>query len=254
MLVAGVRPSQIAAIVGNPAERVPAAIMSTARAGKACLLVPRRAAQRSRDAKMAAGLSRWESERWKATCQGTLHFSSVRLVVPSEILTLDDVLMYAGRFYSTTTGNTETAAGYIAAETGLDAVRSCSARTVEVEWLVSAPACIRGLCSQVDIGDVSGDDIAACDSLIIGAPTWHTGADSERSGTVPRGLRVGVLPFAVPWIGLGGGAIGGTTWYGLGNGCKYRRRFTEVAPSSHHGRRKAQREGSDCIIFLDQGS
>ena len=105
----------VAAIVGKPAERVPAAIMSTARAGKSCLLVPRRAAQRSRDAKMAAGL-----------------------------------------YYSTTTGNTETVAGYIAAETGLDAV---------------------------DIGDVSGDDIAACDSLIIGAPTWHTGADSERSGT-----------------------------------------------------------------------
>jgi len=105
----------IAAIVGKPAERVPAALMSTARAGKACLLLPRRAAQRSRDAKMAAGL-----------------------------------------YYSTTTGNTETAAGYIAAETGLDAV---------------------------DIADVSGDDIMACDSLIIGAPTWHTGADSERSGT-----------------------------------------------------------------------
>jgi flavodoxin I len=105
----------IAAIVGKPAERVPAALMSTARAGKACLLLPRRAAQRSRDAKMAAGL-----------------------------------------YYSTTTGNTETVAGYIAEETGLDAV---------------------------DIGDVSGDDIMACDSLIIGAPTWHTGADSERSGT-----------------------------------------------------------------------
>ena len=105
----------IQAIVGKPAERVPAALMSTARAGKSCLLVPRRAAQRSRDAKMAAGL-----------------------------------------YYSTTTGNTETAAGYIAAETGLDAV---------------------------DIADVSGDDIMACDSLIIGAPTWHTGADSERSGT-----------------------------------------------------------------------
>ena len=74
MLVAGVRPSQIAAIVGNPAERVPAAIMSTARAGKSCLLVPRRAAQRSRDAKMAAGLSRRESERWNATCQGPVPF------------------------------------------------------------------------------------------------------------------------------------------------------------------------------------
>jgi len=105
----------IAAVVGKPAERVPAAIMSTARAGKSCLLLPRRAAQRSRDAKMAAGL-----------------------------------------YYSTTTGNTETVAGYIAEATGLDAV---------------------------DIGDVSGDDIMACDSLIVGAPTWHTGADSERSGT-----------------------------------------------------------------------
>merc|ERR1712039_805116 len=28
-----------------------------------------------------------------------------------------------------------------------------------------------------------GDDIAALDGIIAGAPTWHTGADSERSGT-----------------------------------------------------------------------
>merc|ERR1719237_1826463 len=67
-----------------------------------------------------------------------------------------DPRMAAGLFYSTTTGNTETAAGYIADATGLEAV---------------------------DIGDASADDIAACDSLIIGAPTWHTGADEERSGT-----------------------------------------------------------------------
>ena len=108
--------------------------------------------------------------------------------------------MRDGRYFSTTTGNTETAAGYIAAETGLDAVRSCSARTVEGEWLVSAPAGIRGLCSQVDIGDVSGDDIMACDSLIIGAPTWHTGADSERSGTVPRGLGATWGSLAFPYV------------------------------------------------------
>merc|ERR1719476_865251 len=67
-----------------------------------------------------------------------------------------DPRMAAGLYYSTTTGNTETAAGYIADATGLEAV---------------------------DIGDASADDIAACDSLIIGAPTWHTGADEERSGT-----------------------------------------------------------------------
>jgi len=64
--------------------------------------------------------------------------------------------MKAALLYSTTTGNTETAAGYIAAATGLEAV---------------------------DIGDVEMDTIKECDSLIIGAPTWHTGADSERSGT-----------------------------------------------------------------------
>merc|ERR1719380_154121 len=49
--------------------------------------------------------------------------------------------MKAALLYSTTTGNTETAAGYIAAATGLEAV---------------------------DIGDVDGDTIKECDSLIIG--------------------------------------------------------------------------------------
>ena len=65
--------------------------------------------------------------------------------------------MAVGLLYSTTTGNTETVAGYIAGATGLEAE---------------------------DIGDKSADDVAAYDGLIIGAPTWHTGADTERSGTV----------------------------------------------------------------------
>merc|ERR1719484_420304 len=64
--------------------------------------------------------------------------------------------MKAALLYSTTTGNTETAAGYIAAATGLEAV---------------------------DIGDVDVETLKECDSLIVGAPTWHTGADEERSGT-----------------------------------------------------------------------
>jgi len=66
------------------------------------------------------------------------------------------VEMNALLLYSTTTGNTETCAGYIAAETGLEAA---------------------------DIADVSDDDIAGADALICGAPTWHTGADEQRSGT-----------------------------------------------------------------------
>merc|ERR1719486_47567 len=64
--------------------------------------------------------------------------------------------MSVGLYFSTTTGNTETVAGYLAGLTGAEAT---------------------------DIGDASADEVAGHDALIIGAPTWHTGADSERSGT-----------------------------------------------------------------------
>merc|ERR1719463_483253 len=64
--------------------------------------------------------------------------------------------MEVGLVYSTTTGNTETVAGYIAEATGLEAQA---------------------------IDDLDGEGVASYDGLIIGAPTWHTGADTERSGT-----------------------------------------------------------------------
>ena len=59
-------------------------------------------------------------------------------------------------YYSTSTGNTETAAEYI--RSAVD-------------------------CTMEDIGDASTDEIMGYDSLIVGAPTWHTGADEQRSGT-----------------------------------------------------------------------
>lgn len=62
----------------------------------------------------------------------------------------------AAIYYSSSTGNTETVAGYIAEAAGLEAS---------------------------DIGDASDDDITGGDSLILGAPTWHTDADEQRSGT-----------------------------------------------------------------------
>ena len=58
------------------------------------------------------------------------------------------------------TGNTETCGGHI------------------VEALKGAGVDASDL---TDIGDADGVD--GYDSLIVGAPTWHTGADSERSGT-----------------------------------------------------------------------
>jgi len=65
--------------------------------------------------------------------------------------------MSVGLYYSTSTGNTETVAGYIADGAGIE------------DWK--------------DIGDAENDEILGHDAIIVGSPTWHTGADTERSGT-----------------------------------------------------------------------
>merc|ERR1711869_128878 len=61
-----------------------------------------------------------------------------------------------GLFYATQTGNTETAATAIAEASGLEAI---------------------------DVSDYSAGDLAGYDGLIVGTPTWNTGADEQRSGT-----------------------------------------------------------------------
>jgi len=61
-----------------------------------------------------------------------------------------------GLLFATQTGNTETAAGTIAEATGVEAA---------------------------DVGDYSAEDLADFDGLIVGCPTWNTGADEYRSGT-----------------------------------------------------------------------
>jgi len=58
-----------------------------------------------------------------------------------------------GLFFNTQTGNTEAAAGLIAAATGLEAT------------------------------DFDGEDFSDLDGMIVGCPTWNTGADDMRSGT-----------------------------------------------------------------------
>lgn len=65
--------------------------------------------------------------------------------------------MSVGIYYSSSTGNTETVAGYIAQAVG----------GVDI----------------TDIGDAKDEEILGHDALIVGAPTWHTGADEQRSGT-----------------------------------------------------------------------
>merc|ERR1719240_2298379 len=61
-----------------------------------------------------------------------------------------------GLFFSTQTGNTETAATQIAEAAGVEAS---------------------------DIGDEGAEDLTGYDGLIVGCPTWNTGADEYRSGT-----------------------------------------------------------------------
>jgi len=60
-----------------------------------------------------------------------------------------------GLFYATQTGNTETVATAIAEASGLEAT---------------------------DVSDYGAEDLAGYDGLIVGAPTWNTGADEYRSG------------------------------------------------------------------------
>jgi len=61
-----------------------------------------------------------------------------------------------GLLYASQTGNTETVAGYIAEAAGVEAE---------------------------DVGDYGAEDLAEFDGIIVGCPTWNTGADEYRSGT-----------------------------------------------------------------------
>jgi len=86
-----------------------------------------------------------------------------------------------GLFFGTSTGKTEEVAETIAKETGAEAK---------------------------DIGDASPGDLSGFDGLIVGAPTWNTGADEQRSGTAwdeyleeIRGMDLGGKPVAVFGVG-----------------------------------------------------
>jgi len=61
-----------------------------------------------------------------------------------------------GLFFATQTGNTETVATTIAEKAGVD---------------------------PVDAGEIDVSELAGYDGLIVGCPTWNTGADEFRSGT-----------------------------------------------------------------------
>lgn len=82
------------------------------------------------------------------------------VVRSSSILQLD--MAKVGIFFGTSTGNTESVADMIAAELGEDAAGPFDVDTLD--------------------GPVK-DVFGKYDALIVGTPTWNTGADTERSGT-----------------------------------------------------------------------
>jgi flavodoxin I len=147
--------------------------------------------------------------------------------------------LYAvGLYYSTTTGNTETVAGYLTAATGIEAV---------------------------DIDSVDDETLAGLDALICGAPTWHTGADEQRSGTAWDEF----LYDRLPSLDLSGKKV---AIFGLGDQGSYGDNFCDAAgelydcftavgaeivgatsPDDYdHSDSKALRDGQFCGLLCDE--
>lgn len=141
-------------------------------------------------------------------------------------------------YYSTSTGNTETVGQYIA-----------DAASVSLE----------------EIGDASTDEVAGFDSLIVGAPTWHTGADEQRSGTSWDDFLYDTLPD----IDLTGKKV---AVFGMGDQQGYGDNYCDAAGELYdlfsaagctmfgltatdgyeHTDSKAERDGKFCGLMLDE--
>mmetsp|Transcript_28878 Transcript_28878/g.42445 ORF Transcript_28878/g.42445 Transcript_28878/m.42445 type:complete len:302 (-) Transcript_28878:8-913(-) len=86
--------------------------------------------------------------------------------VPSRVVSNKETALYGtkvGIFFGTSTGSTQEAADLIAEEFG-DDVASSPIEIDEIQGSVAA-------------------EFAKYDALVVGTPTWNTGADVERSGT-----------------------------------------------------------------------
>ena len=88
------------------------------------------------------------------------------LIPSSRVVTNKETALYGtkvGIFFGTSTGSTQEAADLIAAEFS-DDVASSPIEIDEIQGSVAA-------------------EFAKYDALVVGTPTWNTGADTERSGT-----------------------------------------------------------------------
>lgn len=156
------------------------------------------------------------------------------MVARSVSTSLDGSVVY----YSSSTGNTETVGQYIADAAGV---------------------------SLEEIGDASDDEIKGFESIIVGAPTWHTGADEQRSGTSWDEFLYENLPnidlanTKVAVFGVGDqqsyndnfcDAAGELYDLFEAKGCKM---FGLTSPEGYvHSESKAERDGKFCGLMCDE--
>lgn len=118
------------------------------------------------------------------------------------------VILHAGKvgiFFGTSTGNTSTIAGYIASEFGDDADE------------------------PIEIDEIQGSvakKFAEYDALVVGTPTWNTGADTERSGTGWDEIYYGELQD----LDLAGKKV---AVFGLGDQISYSENFADATGELH---------------------
>ena len=161
-------------------------------------------------------------------------FAFVPTNVARSTTSLDGAVVY----YSTSTGNTETVGQYIADAASL---------------------------SLEEIGDASEDEVKSFDSLIVGAPTWHTGADEQRSGTSWDDFLYDTLPN----IDMEGKKV---AVFGMGDQEQYGDNYCDAAGELYdlfsakgctmfgltstdgyvHQDSKAERDGKFCGLMLDE--
>merc|ERR1711865_1326439 len=104
--------------------------------------------------KVQASVSSASKSNFIGTRVGSQRPHNVRISVSRKTLKTS---ASTGLFFATTTGHTEEVADAIKEQLGCN--------------------------DPQDVSDCEVSSLAAFDNLIVGAPTWNTGADNQRSGT-----------------------------------------------------------------------
>uniref|UniRef100_A0A7S3E951 Flavodoxin-like domain-containing protein n=1 Tax=Rhodosorus marinus TaxID=101924 RepID=A0A7S3E951_9RHOD len=128
--------------------------------------------------------------------------------------------MAVGILFSTTTGNTSTVADLIKQNIGSE----CK--------------------DPIDVGDISSaSDYADCTGFIVGAPTWNTDADEDRSGTPMDEF----INDGIEQLNLSGKPV---AIFGLGDSVGYGDNLCDAIEELHD---KFSSQGAKMVGYTDEG-